>query len=99
MQSSILTNCGEKAGSLVSPSTEVEIQLIGRNLFKLSGDARGTQIVSAGGNLWVTQQGDSQDYLLRPGEEVKITRKGMILVQGFADARVRILPASGGNRR
>ncbi len=96
MQSSILTNCGEPAGSLVSQANEVEIYLTGKDLFRLSGDARGAQIASAGGTLWVTQQGDAQDYLLRPGETVKITRKGMVLVQGSPAARVRIVP--GGRR-
>ena len=93
MQSSIHTTCGDTAGSLVSHSNEVEIQLTGKDLFKLSGDARGTQISSAGGNLWVTQQGDPVDYLLRPGEKVMISRQGMVIVQGFPQARVRILPA------
>ena len=93
MESSIFTTCGDMAGSLVSLSSEVEIQLTSKELFKLSGDARGTQISSVGGNLWVTQQGDPVDYLLRPGEKVKISRRGMVLVQGFPTAHVRILPA------
>lgn len=98
MQSSILTNCVGTVGSLISPSTEVEIYLTGNNIFKLSGDARGTQIVSAEGVLWVTQHGDSQDYLLHPGEKVTITLKGMVLVEGFPDARVQIFPHARGNR-
>jgi hypothetical protein len=91
MQSAILTNCRETAGSLITSASEVEILLTGKDLFKLSGDARGTEIVSAGGILWVTQPNDVQDYLLRPGEGVKITRKGMVLVQGSPGARVRIV--------
>jgi hypothetical protein len=93
MQSSILTTCGDMAGSLVSLSNEVEIQLTAEDIFRLTGDARGTQISSAGGNLWITQQGDLEDYLLHPGENVKISRKGTVLIQGFPNARLRILPA------
>ncbi|HVN54584.1 MAG TPA: DUF2917 domain-containing protein [Anaerolineaceae bacterium] len=93
MQSTILTTSGETAGSLVSHSQEVEIQLGAKDLFKLNGDARGKQITSVRGNLWVTQQGDPQDYLLHPGEKLKISRKGMILVQGTPNARLRISPS------
>jgi len=99
MQSSILTNCGVTAGSLVSLSNEIEIQLTTNDLFELSGDARGMQISSSGGNLWVTQQGDPVDYMLRPGEKVKISRKGLVIVQGFPNARVRILPARKSSSR
>ncbi|HVN53057.1 MAG TPA: DUF2917 domain-containing protein [Anaerolineaceae bacterium] len=98
MQSAILTGCGEIAGGLVSYSPEIEIHLGRQDLFKLSGDARGVQILALAGALWVTQQGDAQDFLLRPGERMEITRKGIVLVQGFPAARLRVIPAERGRR-
>ena len=82
---------GEVTGSLVSHSNEIEIHLTARDLFKLSGDTREMQISAVGGNLWVTQQGDPADYLLHPGEKVKLSRKGTVLIQGFPSGSARML--------
>ncbi len=92
MESTIHQTHGSPVGHLVSHSTEVEIRLAARDLFKMEGDVRGTLITSTCGSLWITQQGDAQDYLLQEGENMVISRKGMVLVQGSPVARARILP-------
>lgn len=84
---------GRATGSPVSQPNEIEIQLTAHSLFKLNGDSRGMQISAARGKLWVTQQGDPVDYLLQPGEKVRVTQKGIVLIQGFSDARVRMVLA------
>ncbi len=93
MQTRLFSSHGNRTGDLISTSKEVEIQLTAKDLFRLSGDARGTQIASASGSLWVTQQGDLEDHLLRQGERLTVTQKGTVLIQGFSRARVRIAPA------
>jgi hypothetical protein len=45
---------------------------------------RGSQIVALKGNLWVTQQGDPVDYLIRTGESISLERKGKVVVQGLS---------------
>jgi len=92
MESTIHQTRGTPVGRLVSHSNAVEIRLAAKDLFKLEGDARGTLITSTCGSLWVTQQGDAQDYLLQEGERMVVSRKGMVLVQGSPIARACILP-------
>jgi hypothetical protein len=94
MQLVIQNTLGEVTGSLVSPSREVEIQLTAQDIFKLSGDPRGVQISAIEGQLWVTQQGDPSDYLLHPGEKVKISRQGTVLVQSIPNRRARMALAT-----
>lgn len=36
------------------------------------GDAHGLSLASAGGTLWVTIDGDLHDYVLEPGESLRI---------------------------
>jgi len=90
MQMVIQNAVGEVTGSLVSHSDEIEIQLTAHELFKLSGDTRDVQISAVGGHLWVTQQGDPTDYLLRPGEQMVLSRKGAVLIQGLSKGRARM---------
>jgi hypothetical protein len=93
MQTRFFSSRGDRNGDLISTAPWVEIQLTTKDLFRLSGDARGTQIASTCGSLWVTQQGDQEDHLLCQGERLTVTRKGTVLVQGISGARVRISPA------
>ena len=66
----------------------VEVCLAPRQAFTLQGDHRGVRLTALQGTLWVTQQGDAQDYLLRPGEAFTITRPGTVVVQGMREARL-----------
>ena len=52
-------------------------------VFSLAGDHRGAQIVSADSVLWVTQNGDVEDYVLQPGEHFGVSRPGRIVVEGM----------------
>jgi hypothetical protein len=55
----------------------------------IDGDARNLTVSCQVGKLWVTQSGDPNDYMLSPGENFIITRKGKIAVTAFDDARLR----------
>jgi hypothetical protein len=70
----------------------VEVALEPKELFTLKGDQRGARLAALHGHLWVTQLGDSQDIVLRPGERVTITRRGMVVVQALGEARLRVTP-------
>ena len=46
----------------------------------IDGDARGLEITSFAGTLWVTQTGDPNDYLLSASDCFKISQKGRVAV-------------------
>jgi hypothetical protein len=70
----------------------VEAVLEPDELFTLMGDQRGGRLTALHGNLWVTQQGDSEDFVLRPGERLTITRRGKVVVQAMRAGRLRYTP-------
>jgi ferric-dicitrate binding protein FerR (iron transport regulator) len=53
-------------------------------------DAAGTRIVSRHGTVWVTEEGDREDHILRPGETLTIDRGGRTLLQALQPAWVAL---------
>jgi Protein of unknown function (DUF2917) len=53
----------------------------------------GKTIVCDSGSVWVTQDGDPRDVILRAGESFTLDRKGPALLQAFAPGSVSIAPA------
>ncbi len=52
----------------------------------------GGQIVCRKGTLWITQEGDSRDYVLNAGDCFFVTRPGLVLIESLsARARVGVL--------
>ncbi len=73
-----------KAGNARMASGDVlEIELAPRNVRRLAGDHRGVRIKCTGGMLWITQDGDLDDYYLAAAEQFTITRPGTIVLQGM----------------
>src|SRR4030095_6232281 len=52
-------------------------------------EAQGARLYSEDGIVWVTQDGDIRDIVLKPGESVVLDRDTQTLVQGFTPARGR----------
>ena len=52
---------------------------------RLEGVNAGDTIFCANGVLWVTQEGDPEDYLLKKGEKFVAERPGLVLIQGLKD--------------
>jgi len=48
------------------------------------------RIVCRSGRIWLTQTGDSRDFLLREGEVFTATRRGQIVLWALADARIDV---------
>jgi hypothetical protein len=90
METTVSTSNGAQIGKLVSPTNQVEIPLASNQLLTLDGDRRGQVLMSSAGSLWITQEGDEQDYLLKCGERFTVTRRGKVLVQGQPEGRLRI---------
>ncbi len=61
----------------------LEMRLDQREVRRLDGNACGTQILCAGGRLWVTQQGDPDDHFLCSGDRFTVTRPGPVVIQGM----------------
>jgi len=61
-------------------------------------NGRGWQIQVAEGELWLTQDHDSRDYLLRAGESFTVERDGMTIVCAMRPAVITLsapTPAGG----
>ena len=52
----------------------------------LDGMRTGESILCTNGILWFTQEGASEDYLLRKGESCIVIRPGLVLVQALNDS-------------
>lgn len=55
--------------------------------------ARGSEVRCLRGDLWITQDGDQRDIVLRAGESFTLDRRGPAMVWALSDASVELLPA------
>lgn len=46
-------------------------------------DAKGVHIRPVGAKVWVTEEGDCSDFVVNPGEEFIVSRKGRTVVQAI----------------
>jgi hypothetical protein len=69
-----------------------EIDLDGLELLKLEFGQPGARVMSTSGTLWLTQQGDPHDHIIKTGQSFTLNQRGMVLVQGLPCGRVLILP-------
>ncbi len=65
--------------------------LPGSRLLRLP-DGRGHRIVSLSGDVWVTEQGQQQDIVLRAGETVTLQSPGTALIMAFGSADIEVVP-------
>lgn len=66
------------------------IDLTARESVPLS-DLRGATLRVTRGTLWITQQDDTQDIVLRPGDNWTVERNGLTLVEAQQDATFLVL--------
>jgi hypothetical protein len=69
-----------------------EIDLDGLELLKLESEQPGTGVLCTNGNLWLTQQEDPDDHLLKAGQSFTINQQGIVLVQCLPCGKALILP-------
>src|SRR5262245_23494315 len=53
-------------------------------------DGKGLDLTVVLGSLWVTHEGDIDDFVLRPGEAFHVSRNGLTLVHAFSEVKLRI---------
>ena len=56
-------------------------------VWRVDGDLRGECIQCEKGELWITQQGDLNDYFIKAGERFWVIRPGLVLVEATGKAR------------
>lgn len=66
-------------------------------LFRVHEGA-GSTVTARAGAVWITQQGDPRDVVLRPGESFRLARPGLALIEAISDASIA-LDASERNRQ
>jgi hypothetical protein len=53
-------------------------------------DAAGAAITCLTGRLWITQEGDRRDFVLAPGDSLRIARGGLTLVSAVEPSRLSV---------
>lgn len=53
-------------------------------------DACGALIEPSGGRLWITEEGESKDFVVRPGETFVVSRAGRTVVQAVESAWITL---------
>lgn len=51
-------------------------------------DAAGTLVRCLRGDVWITQDRDTADHVLKPGESFRVERAGTTVIQAMSPARV-----------
>ncbi|CAN5297187.1 hypothetical protein BH10PSE17_BH10PSE17_22700 [soil metagenome] len=52
--------------------------------------ARGVEVRSTLGRLWVTEEGTTGDHFLRPGERYRVRGAGRVVVEALDAARIEV---------
>src|SRR5580765_1172646 len=58
-------------------------------------DGKGARIAVVDGSVWITQEHDPRDVMLRPGESFTLDRNGTAVIEALADAEVALDAPSG----
>ena len=54
------------------------------------GGGAGNRIACVSGTLWVTQEGDAHDYVLKAGDHFRAGGRGRVVVQALSDATLEV---------
>jgi len=80
-QKDVVRNLGDN-------TPEMDLQR-GRTL-RLKGDQRWRMIICHRGMVWITQQNDLEDYVLKPGDMFLISLRGDVVLQALQNASIEI---------
>lgn len=68
----------------------MEIWLGKGETLQFDGDSRGLGVRCTDGVLWVTQQGDGRDHLLKPGDRMDVSLRGKVIILACAKAALKL---------
>lgn len=66
--------------------TKTKIRIPRHAYQRMDGIGPGSTLFCDTGILWVTQAGDRQDYVLLPGQQMTVSKRGKVLVEAMRDA-------------
>lgn len=72
--------------------THGEIKLERRQLIKIR-NGEGAVVIGRAGAVWITQEGDSRDVIVNPGDMFVIDRPGKTIVEATESSVVSIVSA------
>jgi hypothetical protein len=53
-------------------------------------DGKGSRIAARSGNIWITQEHDVRDVILRPGQSFTLDRNGTAVIEALTGAEVAL---------
>ena len=65
----------------------ITIELPKGKYLRLRGGA-GSTVTARAGSVWITEQDNPRDVVLRPGQSFTLGRRGLALVEAFSDAAI-----------
>lgn len=65
----------------------MDMQMLKGELVTFDVDRPGVRIRCRSGRVWVTQAGDSRDYLLAAGQQVALRRRGRVVITALEESR------------
>lgn len=72
--------------------TEAALELRAGQLWVADGNNCWRAIMCREGVVWITQNGDLQDHLIKAGEMFLISRPGKVIVQACVNAQIEVTP-------
>lgn len=55
-------------------------------------DGAGSTVTAQAGAVWITEQDNPRDVVLRAGQSMKLGRSGLALIEAFTNASVSLQP-------
>ena len=52
----------------------------------------GSTVGAHAGSVWITEEASPRDVVLRPGQSLKLRRRGLALVEAMSDAVISFAP-------
>lgn len=59
-----------------------------RGRFLRVREGAGSTVIAHAGSVWITEQDNPRDVVLRPGQSFTLGRSGLALVEAFSDAAI-----------
>lgn len=70
----------------------MDLLLEPQELLDLGSVRCGVNVACRSGCLWLTQEGDDLDHLLRAGEQLRVVRRGRVLLLPLVQSQIQLLP-------
>lgn len=83
---------GDSVRTPLALRNTTEVRLPARSLLRMQGNCRGVRVLCRSGICWITQEGDSKDYLLERNQNFAINQDGVVVVQALADTEILVSP-------